>query len=119
MFAIELANRLGWIDVDAMLEEMSAAAFHERFAHWLAFPYGDDQAAAGRIASEVHNGFERLIAASNSKYQPEFTDESDFIPLTRKLRDLWAEIRENAMIESRLADIDNGLDKRLERMANK
>ncbi|MGB0890318.1 MAG: hypothetical protein ACPGWS_08555 [Solirubrobacterales bacterium] len=95
---------------------MSAKEFQERYAHFIAFPYGDDAAMIGRVIAEIHNVGERLIGLKTKKH-PQMADEETYVPYTNAVRDYWRKVREDALIEAKLKRADATIDAQLRGIA--
>lgn len=73
-----MANQLGYVHVDDLLNDMSPEEFDERVAHYRNSGVGDARRIVGLVASEVHNLFLRYAQAKTGKHAP-LSDEFDFM----------------------------------------
>lgn len=62
-----LANELGCLNVDEMLDQMSPEQFRERFAYWLLTDQRDPRRRHAELIAEIHNTITRYVAAKNGR----------------------------------------------------
>jgi hypothetical protein len=81
-FAIRLANQLGYLDPDAMLDQMSPEQFDERIAHEIVEPWGEPWKVGGTIAATIVNAIAQYIAVRAGQNLPPtaLADPDDFVP---------------------------------------
>jgi hypothetical protein len=77
-----LANKLGWLHVDQMLEQMQPEEFEERWAHYRIRPWDLWEEWFARVAAVVHNVGTNLLGALTltPPDEDQYKTEADFIP---------------------------------------
>lgn len=62
-----LANELGYVHVDDLLDQLTPEEFRERFAYWLLTDTANQRRRHAELIAETHNTVNRYVLAKSGK----------------------------------------------------